>query len=55
MRIMRKLYKLRNAKESAFRKVGVCYDMTKEERKKDNELRNMARENNKEEKNSGNF
>ena len=55
MKIMKNLYKLRNAKEPAFRKVGVYHDMTKEELEKDKKLRNMAREKNEEEKNSGIF
>lgn len=55
MRIMRNLYKLRNAKEPLFRNVVVYHDMTREEREREKELRKQAKEKSDEEKDTGNF
>lgn len=56
-RIMRNLYKLKDSEHEVFRKVGIAHDMTKEERIKDNELREEAKKRNEEEEKngSGNF
>lgn len=57
-RIMRNLYKLQDSKSSysdIFKKVGVTHDMTKEERKRDKELKDEADKKNSEEKEQGNY
>lgn len=54
-RVMRNLYKLKNARSSIFQKVGVTHDMTKEERERDKELKEEAEKRNDAEKDSGNY
>lgn len=54
-RIMRNLYKLRDSENDIFKKVGVTHDMTREERKKDLELKEEAKNRNENEQNSGNY
>lgn len=53
--IMKNLYKLKNVDDDRFNIIGITDDMTTEERKKDKQLREEAKEKNEAEKNSGNF
>ena len=41
-RVMKNLFKLKDARSSIFRSVGVTYDMTREEREKNEELKEEA-------------
>ena len=54
-RIMRNLYKLKNSKKKIFAKVGISHDMTKEERKKDIELKEEAKKRKEDEQSSRNY
>ena len=54
-RIMRNLYRLKETTNQIFKKVGVCHDMSREEREREIELRREARDKNEQEKESGNF
>ena len=54
-RVMRNLFKLKDARSSIFRSVGVTHDMTREEREKNKELKEEAKKKNNAEKDSGNY